>query len=232
LNYHKQRIKALRKIVKKLHPILLVFYKVYSTLTHSYSFNGIKIKVPSGVFNPKLSFSTKYMFDFLSTVNLKNQMFLEIGAGSGVISLLASKLGANVTATDINPEAIETTKGNAVLNNLQIKVLRSDLFESIDALAYDIIVLNPPYYPKTPKNNLEKAWYCGNNFDFFHRFFKKLNIYIHIETKVFMVLSEDCDLSEISRIAQSYGFYFQLIDQKIIAWEMNYIYSIQIDNAN
>lgn len=159
-------------------------------------------------------------------------MFLEIGSGSGVISLLAAKLGANVTATDINPGAIQTTKGNAILNNLQIRVLRSDLFESIDELAYDIIVLNPPYYPKAPKTDLEKAWYCGSNFDFFHRFFEKLNLYIDIKTKVFMVLSEDCDMPEIFKIARSYGFLLQLIDQKIIAWEMNYIYSIQIDNAN
>jgi release factor glutamine methyltransferase len=38
---------------------------------------------------------------------LKNKHVLELGAGSGLIAIKAAKEGALVTATDINPVAIE-----------------------------------------------------------------------------------------------------------------------------
>lgn len=39
---------------------------------------------------------------------------LEIGCGSGIVSLHCAKAGATVTAGDINPVAVELTKRNAL----------------------------------------------------------------------------------------------------------------------
>ena len=43
--------------------------------------------------------------------------FLEIGSGSGALSILASSLGYNVHCCDINPFAVSATIGNLKLNH-------------------------------------------------------------------------------------------------------------------
>ncbi len=75
---------------------------------------------------------------------------LEIGVGSGIISITLLKELKNLTMTgvDINDKAIELTKENAIKNKVddRLCVLNSDLFEKIDKEnKFDFIVSNPPY---------------------------------------------------------------------------------------
>ena len=48
---------------------------------------------------------------------------LEIGCGSGIISMHLAQRGNVVTAIDINPKAVEATKFNSKENDLEIEVL-------------------------------------------------------------------------------------------------------------
>ncbi len=72
--------------------------------------------------------------------------FLEVGCGSGYVSIVAAKLGARVDAVDVNPAAVECTRRNAELNGVEIRVWQSDLFNNVRD-HYDWIVMNPPYLP-------------------------------------------------------------------------------------
>ena len=53
----------------------------------------------------------------------KGRKFLEIGCGSGALSILASSLGWNVHACDINPFAVAATRGN-MAKNLQNGIVK------------------------------------------------------------------------------------------------------------
>ena len=57
-------------------------------------------------------------------MELENKRFLELGAGSGLISVFAAQQLAIVTATDINHVALEKLKENAaavaVKNNVNL----------------------------------------------------------------------------------------------------------------
>jgi len=67
---------------------------------------------------------------------------LDLGCGSGILAILAKKLGANrVLAVDNDPLAIEVASENALRNNVDIEVRFSDLFSNVDG-KYDIIVSN------------------------------------------------------------------------------------------
>ena len=82
---------------------------------------------------------------------------LEIGTGSGCIAIsLAKFLRVNVTATDISNLALEVAKQNALLNNVEINLLKSDLFMSCElgVGSSEIIVSNPPYIPSTDMKDL------------------------------------------------------------------------------
>ncbi|MBQ6138968.1 MAG: methyltransferase [Methanobrevibacter sp.] len=88
---------------------------------------------------------------FLLAENLeikKGQSVLEIGTGSGLVSMYASLLTDDVTATDINFNALELAEKNFRLNNINtIKLEFGDLFEPVKDRKFDVILFNTPYLP-------------------------------------------------------------------------------------
>ena len=87
---------------------------------------------------------------------------LEIGCGSGVVAIHCAKNGADVTAVDINPSAVELTRKNAAANGAFMDIRLSDLYEDIDS-NYDTIVFNLPYLPVNDDGALGKAWSGGDD---------------------------------------------------------------------
>lgn len=88
---------------------------------------------------------------------------LDIGTGSGCISCaLAKKLiskNIEILAVDKSIEALEVAIENISKLDLIRKIIirKSDLFSKIrDFEKFDLIVSNPPYIPKSQKNNLQK----------------------------------------------------------------------------
>ena len=94
---------------------------------------------------------------FLLAENLEikeGQSVLEIGTGSGLVSMYASLLTNNVTATDINYNALELAEKNFKLNNIDsIKLEFGDLFEPVKNEKFDVILFNTPYLP-TDSNDI------------------------------------------------------------------------------
>lgn len=81
----------------------------------------------------------------ISAVNPKaGQSVLEIGTGSGIISLHCAKAGCKVTATDISEKALGCAKINAQINGLDVNLVQSELFSNIEG-GFDLIIFNPPY---------------------------------------------------------------------------------------
>lgn len=88
-----------------------------------------------------------------------NPKVLEIGVGSGIISVMLAKLipGISIVAVDINDKALELASKNAKYHNVEDKIrfLKSDLFSSVDESDFDMVVSNPPYIAddyKLPSN--------------------------------------------------------------------------------
>jgi release factor glutamine methyltransferase len=92
----------------------------------------------------------------------EGERVLEIGCGSGVVAIHCAKNGADVTAVDINPAAVELTRKNAAANGAYMDIRLSDLYEDIDSY-YDTIVFNLPYLPVKDDGTLEKAWSGGDD---------------------------------------------------------------------
>ncbi len=215
---------------KLLFPILKSVYNIYSSKERSYSYKGINVRIMSGVFHPGLFFSTKLLIEYISKYDLNDKNILELGAGSGLISVYCAKLKANVTASDINPIAVENINKNAKLNSVNIKVVESDLFDRIETKEFNFIIINPPYYPKNPNNDEEFAWFCGNDFQYFKKLFNQIGNYVNNDSKIIMVLSEDCDIEMIKKIGKQSHFIFTKCYEQKIWGEMNYIFEISKSN--
>ena len=88
---------------------------------------------------------------------------LDIGCGSGCISISLAKVLSNtkVTAIDISKKAIELAKRNAVENNVQIHFIEQNILETNSLTEkYDIIVSNPPYVREIEKNEIKNNVLC------------------------------------------------------------------------
>tara|TARA_X000001388_G_scaffold42724_2_gene30000 strand:+ start:270 stop:932 length:663 start_codon:yes stop_codon:yes gene_type:complete len=70
---------------------------------------------------------------------VKNKTVLDLGCGIGPLAIYFAKNGAkSVTASDIYDKHISFTKTNAKHNNVDIKVIKSDLYDNITE-TYDVI---------------------------------------------------------------------------------------------
>lgn len=81
----------------------------------------------------------------------KFQKFIEIGVGSGciTISILKNIPNATAVATDISEKAIQIAVRNATSHAVQARVefRIGDLYSPVESLRFDAILSNPPYIP-------------------------------------------------------------------------------------
>ena len=78
----------------------------------------------------------------------QGQSVLEIGTGSGIVAMYASRLTDNITVTDINFDACELSRKNFEDNGIEnIEILFGNLFEPVKNRKFDVILFNTPYLP-------------------------------------------------------------------------------------
>lgn len=88
--------------------------------------------------------TTMMCLEFLHEEDLAGKRVLDMGCGSGILSLAAAKLGAkSVLALDYDPLAVKVALENVLHNKLQsrIEVKESDLFAAARG-TYDLVVAN------------------------------------------------------------------------------------------
>ncbi len=75
---------------------------------------GLDLAVLPTVFHPKLFLTSAFFAKYLQSLDFCGKTVVEVGAGSGILSLSAARAGAkSVMALDINPAAVDATNLNA-----------------------------------------------------------------------------------------------------------------------
>lgn len=198
----------------------------YLSKERRYRYAGTKLVIPPEVFHPGFFFSTRLLLKYLEKIPLRDISLLEPGAGSGLISITAAKAGAIVTATDINPAAIRCLISNASANNVALTVIESDLFTAVPPQVFDMIVINPPYYFRQPASHKERAWFCGENGEYFRQLFAQIGNYAGEKTVILMILCEDSERERIKAIAAAAGWHLACVQVSRNLIERNYIYRV------
>ncbi|MET9567925.1 methyltransferase [Streptomyces virginiae] len=71
---------------------------------------------------------------------------LDLGTGSGIQALHATRHATRVTATDVNPRALGFTRLTLALSGApEAELLTGSLYEPVGEATYDLIVSNPPF---------------------------------------------------------------------------------------
>ena len=119
-------------------------------ITGNVDFYGNNIIVNKNVLIPR--FETELLVE--KTIKyIKNKFnkridILDIGTGSGAIAITLNKMvDSNVGGIDISSEALEVARENNKINNTNVNLFVSDVFDNVNK-KYDVIISNPPYISK------------------------------------------------------------------------------------
>ncbi|GIK59864.1 MAG: class I SAM-dependent methyltransferase [Ignavibacteriota bacterium] len=198
----------------------------YLSKERKFKYKGINVIVFPGVFHPGFFFSTKILLNYLAKLDLHEKYLLELGAGTGLLSIFASKHGAFVTASDLSLTAVYNIEKNVKLTDANVEVVHSDLFDDIPHRRYDYIVINPPYYKKNPASEKELAWFGGDDFQYFRKLFSHLGNNFYDDTTALMVISDEAEIEMIKSIAREYNFLMKEVFHKKTWGENHFIFSI------
>ncbi|NLE23846.1 MAG: class I SAM-dependent methyltransferase [Clostridiaceae bacterium] len=115
----------------------------------SYEIKGIELEFisVSGVFafSQKVDKASSLLIESFRPSGAGN-FVLDMGCGIGPISLFIKSRYPHlqVTAVDINERAVSYTEKNALLNDLSIEAMKSDLYSQLDGRLFGDILSNPP----------------------------------------------------------------------------------------
>jgi release factor glutamine methyltransferase len=118
------------------------------------SFYNCTIKVNNETLIPRQE--TEELVDLIIKENKDfGGRIIDIGTGSGCIAIALRKNmnEAQVTGIDISDKALDLARTNAILNNVEVSFLKSDIFSFDRRLisSSEIIVSNPPYVLESEK---------------------------------------------------------------------------------
>jgi len=106
--------------------------------------------------NPTSKFLNKF------AVRRHSRATLDLGTGSGILSLSAARHSDIVIATDLNSRATKFAQFNARLNGIDnIEVLTGDCFAPVLGRQFDLILSNPPFFI-TPQTDY---LFCDNSME-------------------------------------------------------------------
>ncbi|MEZ6087233.1 MAG: methyltransferase [Pirellulaceae bacterium] len=144
-----------------LQSLLFSFYYPYCSLMNRLlpriTLDGVALRILPGIYKPLDE--EHRLIDFIES----GKAVLDVGCGSGVLTVFAAMKSAHVTAVDISPQAIKNTQLNC--RNLGIEnvsILLSNMYDAVDQ-KFDYIVSYPPLFQVAFKNH-DKQWCTSKTF--------------------------------------------------------------------
>lgn len=101
------------------------------------------------VINPKMAFGTGHhettwqCMAAMEHLPVQDQALLDFGCGTGILAILASKLGArSIEAVDIEEESYRNTLENSALNDVHNIIARCGTLDVVEGASFDGILAN------------------------------------------------------------------------------------------
>lgn len=192
----------------------MFYYKLQNNET-------IRLNIPENIYEPREDslLLAAALEKILESKNTKS--VLEIGCGSGLLSIIAAKRGCDVLAADINPAAVECAKRNAELNNVKIKSALSNLFENVEGI-FNLVIFNPPYLPEEQTED-SRTWAGGKNLEIITRFIKEAKRHLEINAKLLIVISSLSNPEAVLNQFSDNGFKAEITAEQKIPWEKLFV---------
>lgn len=135
------------------------------------------------------------------------ETFLEIGCGSGIVSIVLAKRALSGVGVDINDLAVANSKLNAERHNITNVIFYcSNVFDAVDGV-HDVIVCNPPYTKHDASDNIDRMFWDPDD-EMKRRFFKEVGTYLKENGRIYFGWANfaDIDVNLPFQLAEENGY--------------------------
>ena len=195
----------------------------------------IKLEIPEDVYYPDED-SFLLLETLIKTMDSNTRLFLEIGGGSGLITIALAKFFPQIRflINDVSFSSTETIYYNIRLNNTHniIDVFQMDTISGLRAFNPDIIVWNPPYLPLDEDVSLfskkeRKMLFGGKNGYEQAYAFIDLCLRTFFHSTIFIVLSSlGWDPSMLPTLVQKDNVTAEIVNKKKLPFETLFVIKI------
>ena len=201
----KQAQKDVRKLAKGISPQYILGYSW---------FFGYKILVQRGVLIPR--FETEELVEWALANLTSGDKVLDLGTGSGCITVALAKEAAkkqitdlDLYASDVTDAALRTSEENFLIHKVDVTVRKANILIGLEK--FDKIISNPPYIKETEKdvmdqnvlqNEPQEALFGGKNgIEFYQKFVKQVRDHLNSGGEFFL----EFGFSEKDQLAELFG---------------------------
>ncbi|KAA8922311.1 HemK2/MTQ2 family protein methyltransferase [Thermoplasma sp.] len=149
---------------------------------------------------------------------------IEIGCGTGIVSICLLKRGCEIEAVDISDLAVECARANALRNGLHLNVHHSDLFSDVHG-KFDTILFNAPYLPVSGE---DISWSGGEKLEVVSRFLHQAKLHLNPSGCVYLVLT---DLTDNEAMFMDNGYEYTVVKKIVFDFEAIILYRLTLSNA-
>ncbi len=182
-----------------------------------YFYRDLTLEVPDSCYYPRED--SELLAEAVEGRQLKNKKCLDMGCGSGLLSIIMAKQGAAVTAADINPEAVAATRRNAAANGADVFAVYSDLFANV-AEKFDLVAFNPPYLPGDEREKKDLTYYGGKDGrETTRKFLEQARKFLRRNGRILLLISTVTGEKEVADIALENGYSVRQLARKKVPWE-------------
>ncbi len=179
----------------------------------------LKFVITPQVFNPNLFGSSRFLLEYLGKFSVREgYRVLDMGCGSGILGIALACRKAEVIGSDINPEAVWLAEVNAHLNGCEThyQARNGSLYETVaeGSEKFDLIVMNPPYYPHQPRSPLEQAFMAGPGLEVLRGMISGSAAYLKEEGCALMVVSSTIALTPCLQEAEHARLAWKLVAKR------------------
>ena len=188
--------------------------------------SNLDIWVFPNVYAPGFFTDTEWYAQKLPEI-VGRQSLLEVGIGTGAISIACALQGANVTACDINSDAVANAKENFRGHGLNVSCYLSDVFSGIPTDArYDNIFWAHPFnnWPDEISDSLLLSG-LDHKYRALTRYIEHAHKHLSNHGHLLLGTGSSADLKEIKRIADANQYKIQCL----ISESVSLYYSSEIE---
>lgn len=178
------------------------------------NYGGLSFRVLPNVYAPEFFDDSLWYAKQLKDI-VGNKSLLEIGTGTGVIAVFCAQNGADVVATDINPDAVENARINATRHNLNISVREGNLYEPLKPQEkFDFIFWAHPFnnWDMPIEDMLLKSG-IDPRYESLKGYIAGAKNYLTSEGKLLLGTGDSADLKMIAELAIQNGYELKLLQE-------------------